>query len=507
MPRFEIQPLEGRVFLSAALPLAASSDDVAGPIAPSQLVVDQTPPSLIPGDDTPSESLGASVRPTLVNRIGDATLKAQLDPLKNSPAAFDQALLNHMRAVTTDRFFFGPANAGDLAARLAFISAGSLQNSAVANADNIMLHRFPQQSGAAYNVQVADTIDFDNTSYSTNEEFLPHLNRFEHWVELGQAYLYTNDTDYVQEMVNQLSSFALQAPAANPATWASTGGVSWDLLSASLRVGEWIWAYQMVLNSPTWSKEANTLFVSRLWEHGDFMNRAVPYEATSNRALFHAKSEMMLAQVFPELLGAASWETAGRARMFAAMDAQLYNDGSHVEQSPNYTNLVIEDVLEAKWLDEINGDLYTWPAAYNTKINNAIESYRQMLSPDASNPAIGDTYRNVSVTMFTKGALIQDLITVKTSAVNDAAAATYPGPPYAQTALKVDDATQFAVGDQIHLESRNEVMLVTGVNLGTNTLTVQRGYGGTPAQQWNDNTTIYNVGNMTVARARVRDVY
>jgi hypothetical protein len=504
MTRFGIQQLENRVLLSVAAPAASSAVEFVGPIAPAHLSVREAAEPLIPGANTPSQSLNSTVRSTLVNRLNAGTLKTTLAPLTNNAAAFDQALLDYMRANTTSRFFFGPSN---IASRVAFIQASGLEGTAVARAADLMLHNFPQQGDAAvYDVHVDDTIDFDKATYSSNAEFLPYLNRFEYWMTLGQAYLYTADTDYVKEIVNELSSFAFQAPTANPATWSTTGGVSWDLLSTSLRVEHWLWTYQMVLDSSAWTKEANTLFVSRMWEHGDFMSRATAYEASTNRSLFHAKSEMMLAQLFPEFLGASSWETQGRTRMFAAMDAQLYNDGSHVEQSPNYTGLVIEDVLEAKWLDELNGDVATWPAAYSTKLNNAIESYRQMLSPDASQPAIGDTYRNVSVTMFTKGALIQNLITVKTSAVNDPAAATYPGPPYTQTALKVDDASQFAVGDQIHLQDRTEVMLVTGVNLGTNTLTVQRGYG-TETRHWTDNQVIYNLGNKTVARARVRDVY
>ncbi|HEV2295542.1 MAG TPA: alginate lyase family protein [Tepidisphaeraceae bacterium] len=497
MPRVEIQQLENRVLLSAA-PTSPQEEPL---VIQSVGVANLTPAAVIATPDDPTDSLTPTVRSTLVSRLNPGALKTQLSSL--SGAAFDQALLDYMRAQTSDRFFFGPTNLAD---RLSFISANGLQGSAVARADDLMLHLFPQQGDAAvYDVQLPDTIDFDSVdpAETTNAEFLPYLNRFEYWMNLGQAHLYTSNADYVREIVNQLSSFALQAPTADPATWATTGGVSWDLLSASLRVEHWIWTYQMVLNSAEWTKEANTLFISRLWEHGDFLARAKAYEPSTNRSLFHAKSEMMLAQVFPEFLGAPSWELQGRNRMFAAMDAQLYNDGSHVEQSPNYTGLVIEDVLEAKWLDELNGDLAAWPTAYNTKLNNAIESYRQMLAPDASQPAIGDTYRNVSVTMFTKAALIQDLITVKTSVVNDPAAADYA---QTHTALKVADATRFAVGDQIHLQDRIEVMLVTGVNLGTNTLSVQRGYG-TETRSWANGQTIFNLGNKTVARARVRDVY
>jgi hypothetical protein len=494
MRRFEIQRLECRVLLSAAAP----EMPVIAPI-----VMPQSAPAfpLIPAQNTPSQALNATVRQQIVNHLNAGSLKTTLTPLVNSAAAFDQALLDYMRTNTTSRFFFGPSN---LASRITFIEDNLLQGSAQARADELLLHQFPEQADSpTYDVQLPDNIDWDNTGYSANAEFLPYLNRFEYWLNLGQAYQYTTNTNYVQEIVNQLASWCIQNPTADPATWATTGGVGWDLLNTSLRTEQWIWTYQMVLSSSTWTKEANTLFIARMWEHGDFMSSAVGYEATSNRALFHAKSLLMLSQVFPEFAGSGGWEPQARDMLFTAMDAQLYSDGSQVEQSPNYTALVIDDILEAKYLDELNGDLTQWPAEQSAKVTNAVESFRQMLSPDATMPAIGDTYRTTFVTMFTKAALIQDLITVKQSAVNDASAAaravTYPS-------LKVDDASQFSVGDEIHLQDKTELMLVTAVNLGTNTLTVERGYAGTTSQQWADNRTVHNLGNKTVARARMRDV-
>ena len=46
----------------------------------------------------------------------------------------------------------------------------------------------------------------------------------------------------------------------------------------------------------------------------------------------------------------------------------------------------------------------------------------------------------------------------------------------------VQNASRFRVGDQVRVDSSAEVMLVTAVDVGTATLTVVRGYGGsTPA--------------------------
>lgn len=50
--------------------------------------------------------------------------------------------------------------------------------------------------------------------------------------------------------------------------------------------------------------------------------------------------------------------------------------------------------------------------------------------------------------------------------------------PETDTTFTVAHASRFRVGDQVQVAGAVEVMLVTGVNTGTNVLTVTRGYGG-----------------------------
>jgi len=65
--------------------------------------------------------------------------------------------------------------------------------------------------------------------------------------------------------------------------------------------------------------------------------------------------------------------------------------------------------------------------------------------------------------------------------------------PAADTDFEVDNGDRFQVGDQIQVESSEELILVTGVN--SNTLTVVRGYGGTTAEDLADNQVINILGN------------
>src|SRR5918996_146205 len=65
---------------------------------------------------------------------------------------------------------------------------------------------------------------------------------------------------------------------------------------------------------------------------------------------------------------------------------------------------------------------------------------------------------------------LEDTLLPNTDAINDS---TYAN-ALTDTSFVVDNASRFRVGDQVKMEEAGEVMLVSAVNTGTNTLTVTR---------------------------------
>jgi hypothetical protein len=59
----------------------------------------------------------------------------------------------------------------------------------------------------------------------------------------------------------------------------------------------------------------------------------------------------------------------------------------------------------------------------------------------------------------------------------------------------VQTASRFRVGDQVKVDASAEVMLVTAVDVGTNTLTVVRGYGGSTPAALANNQVLQILGN------------
>src|SRR5438093_10006867 len=102
--------------------------------------------------------------------------------------------------------------------------------------------------------------------------------------------------------------------------------------------------------------------------------------------------------------------------------------------------------------------------------------------------ALGDPARPARATVHE---WLEDALLPNSDTINDSAYAN----PLSDTQFVVANASRFRVGDQIKIESLKEIMLVTAINTGTNTLTVTRGYGGSTAEALSDGATLVILGN------------
>ncbi len=103
--------------------------------------------------------------------------------------------------------------------------------------------------------------------------------------------------------------------------------------------------------------------------------------------------------------------------------------------------------------------------------------------------ALGDPMREATSTHHE---WLEDELLPNKDAINDS---TWTDPD-SDTQFDVDNGSRFRVGDQIQVESSEELMFVTAVN--GNTLTVVRGYAGTTPENLADNQVINILGNVAL---------
>jgi hypothetical protein len=106
--------------------------------------------------------------------------------------------------------------------------------------------------------------------------------------------------------------------------------------------------------------------------------------------------------------------------------------------------------------------------------------------------ALGDPLREAT---STRHEWLEDQLLPNKDAINDS---TWTNPA-SDTEFVVDNGSRFRVGDQIQVESGEELMLVTAVS--TNTLTVVRGYAGTTPENLADDQVINILGNAALEGA------
>ncbi|MCS7032423.1 MAG: DUF5309 domain-containing protein, partial [Phycisphaerae bacterium] len=86
--------------------------------------------------------------------------------------------------------------------------------------------------------------------------------------------------------------------------------------------------------------------------------------------------------------------------------------------------------------------------------------------------ALGDPPRPARSTVHE---WLEDSLLPDTASVNDGSIAS----PTGETTFGVSEASRFRAGDQLRIGDSSEIALVTGVDVGSGTITVTRGYGGT----------------------------
>lgn len=362
-----------------------------------------------PRADSVGDAFDAGERRALLDRLGNLSRaqKTQLaEKLARGPGAFDNALLAYMRSRGGPAFFFDPDDADDLGQ---FIRDKRVSyTDLLAHAEAVTESRlFPEQSGSRnYTVRLPAKIEWVSPAAGDNPETLHALNRHEWWREMSWVSAITGDAKYAREVEYELASWSRQFPTMRtPAAWSKGDRAGW-LLDTAIRAESWTWAYFGFLEHPEFSAAENSLFLYKLLQTGDFLYESAltTEDLASNRTIVLAKGLHHLGTMFPEIDVGAEWRSAGRSLAFRCMDAQVYDDGSHVEQSPGYAFNVSDDLVDIRQLDRLND--VGWPKPQRLKLANIVDSYWQFLAPDGTRPAVGDTYRADSRGLFLKPSLV-----------------------------------------------------------------------------------------------------
>jgi hypothetical protein len=208
------------------------------------------------------------------------------------------------------------------------------------------------------------------------------LNRHQHFLALGQAWLFTADERYAAECAAQFESWCRANPARRGINWASS-------LELAFRVWSWLWALWLLGGSRAVDGQLAAQMSARLAEHAEFIaeNLSV-YFSPNTHLLGEGFGLFALGLLLPELHGAEKWRATGRRILEEEMEKQVRADGSHAEQSSYYHRYAADFFLCASILADRNAAPFS--ARFRQRLERMCEFILHTQFPAGLHPMTGD---------------------------------------------------------------------------------------------------------------------
>lgn len=225
-------------------------------------------------------------------------------------------------------------------------------------------------------------IDYNNLDEPSDVKVVWELTRFQHFIVLGKAYLYTKDEKYAREFINQWEDFVRHNPVAMSVNWACT-------MDVALRAISWIWSYHFFKESPSFNYVLQARFIYDLTCHGKFIYRNLEYsDVNGNHYLSDGAGLIFLGLFLNKVREAGNWLEKGKEIIFGEIEKQVSADGVDFEKSIPYHRLVMELFLDSILLLKANG--HEIPPKVLSRIEKMGEFTMAYIKPNGDIPLIGD---------------------------------------------------------------------------------------------------------------------
>jgi len=262
-------------------------------------------------------------------------------------------------------------------------------------AEKILKHLVEPSMGAP-EAFIGEDIDWEynpvdpSQPHFTKEWTWQNLNRMPMWNTLGRAYWQTLDEKYANEWVEQLIDWVEDNPVPLEASPGET--LTWRTIEAGIRMsGSWMNAYYYFLNSPSFTPEANKIFVTGVIEHAQRLEKItleMP-ERSGNWVTMECNGLGTIGILFPELKNSAEIVNVALERLNRELDKQIYPDGAEVELAPGYHQVSRSNFMRLAKLALKNN--ITLPEDYMDKMKKQYIFNLYMMDPSGYLPPFNDS--------------------------------------------------------------------------------------------------------------------
>jgi uncharacterized heparinase superfamily protein len=209
------------------------------------------------------------------------------------------------------------------------------------------------------------------------------LSRGHQLLALGRAAAIFRERRFADELASQVTSWLTDNPAGH--------GINWtNAMEVGIRAINWIWALaalgeQTALGEPLQSQIAQSLAVHgrHIWH-----NLEGSPQLRGNHYLADVVALLVIAWALPDDPLSSRWTAYARRALEREVRSQLLSDGVSFEASLPYHGLVLELLLLAWWLCELDGRRLS--SGFEARLNAALEVSLLLRHPGGRIPQFGD---------------------------------------------------------------------------------------------------------------------
>lgn len=293
-----------------------------------------------------------------------------------------RALLDYMRSRRNVKYFINHYDRSGFLNRPGYETP---DGGGTSNADDILRHVFHGRMLDWYPpYEMGEKIDWEADPYG-DIQWRKGLNRHNQWVILGQAYRATGDEKYAKGFVEQLVDWITTRTL--DADWRDAQSASsWRTIETGLRMSAtWPMAYQMFLDSPSFTSKANLLHLMSVVEQARHLEKN---PTRGNILTMEMNGLFHVGVLYPEFKDARRWRETALDRLHRELTAQVYPDGLQMELSTGYQCVCIRSFREAADLCEMNG--IDMPDGYLANLEKLYEAVMYLTRPSGYLPALND---------------------------------------------------------------------------------------------------------------------
>lgn len=208
------------------------------------------------------------------------------------------------------------------------------------------------------------------------------LNRHQHFVTLGQAWLLSRDERWTRALFGQWHAWLAANPCGRGINWTSS-------LELGVRLISWSWALELVKSASACTAGFYEKLLISVHQHAEHIRHHLSRGSSANNHLLGECAGLICAaHFFPELNHARAWLEQGLTLFWPEFLRQVHDDGVIKEQSTGYQRYLYEyGTLAIRAADAAGRPV---PAALPERLERMAEFVAALIDGAGQVPPIGD---------------------------------------------------------------------------------------------------------------------